>query len=954
MWKLLLSFLLLSWLSYGQAAYLIYDFAGSGDVGFNPDDNGGLAVKAKLTKTRGLAIDKAGNVFFADVENRRVRKVDIKTGIITTVAGCHKQRSQEVICESWRENEDNPEKYKALETQLSAPIDVAIDNADNLYILDRGDSRVYKVEKGYISPVVNEEGNHGYSGDGEPAIEASIDPNFGGISIDYDNNLYIADRANNRILKVDAETQRITTVAGNGEGGYDAGENLKATETKLNLPEDVLVDRKGNIFIADSYNHLIRKVDTNGNITTIAGIQGKPGYNGDNQPAIKALFNLPIGIAMDNSDNLYIADFYNNRIRKLEKTDQGYIISTVAGNGEASLSSIVQSNSISPSYKGEFSTQVSLHNPEDVALVVGRDGNITMYIADHQHYRIRQLKWTDKESPDYTLLVISIFTILIIFLSILYYFGLYTHPDVKRLIANPSELFNFSLEQLASIRRLLKYTGNLESVLDANNIEEVWLDNAIKFIAKRTPNSKRCELLAERLSATFKSVDENIFELKISEAVPLNLSNFLVYFPPVNLSVSDVFIQLQQEKMGQDYVIVISLKRSQRLKLITQYEQDSTNQWIIPNGKELLRLFLLPSDGIKTFVHLAKKNLIAVRISPYQTHGGITKSSLFFGRDAVIDQIVYGTPQNYFLMGGRGIGKTSILKEIRRRYQENHQEVNCLFFSSSENFLLGLTHELNLPKDASPLEILIELVERSKPKHCLVLLDEADNFIKQEVASSCETLKVLRQFSEDGSCYFVLAGFWELFKNSVDHQSPIHNFAKSISEESKAYIKITALESKACKEMITKPMKLFGIDSTEVVEEIITVTGGRANLIAMICDQIVQTAPENGKITEILSALQSLEIYKALAGWVRLTKDEEHNRLDRIIVYSTVEKGEFTREDLDLKQFPLPPNWMNDSLLRLEIAFIIKRIGNKYDYCVPLFRDMLLEQDVKALLEQEF
>ncbi|MDM8562398.1 hypothetical protein QUF54_03500, partial [Candidatus Marithioploca araucensis] len=556
MWKLLLSFLLLSWLSYGQAAYLIYDFAGNGKTGF--DGDGGPAIKAKLNTTRGLAIDKTGNVFFADVENRRVRKVDIKTGTITTVAGCRKQPTQEVVCESWRKNEDNPEKYKALETQLSAPIDVAIDNADNLYILDRADSRVYKVDnEGYIFPVVNEEGSHGYSKDGELAKKASIDPNFGGISIDYDNNLYIADRANNRILKVDAKTQRIKTVAGNGKGGYEISKNLKATETMLNLPEDVLVDKKRNLYIADSYNHIIRKVDANGNITTIAGIPEQYGYNGDNKLATEALLNLPIGIAIDNSDNLYIADFHNHRIRKLTKTDNGYIITTIAGNGKAAFSSIEGYNSIDKSYNGEFATQVSLHDPEDVALVIGRDGDITMYIADHHHYRIRKIKWTDKELPDYTLLVISIFTILIIFFGTLYYFRWHTHPYKKKIVTNPSELFNIPLEQLAGIRRVLTYTGNLEDVLEKNNIpEEAWLDNAIEFVAKITPNFKRCELLAERLLATFEPIDDNIFKLKISEKISLNLSNFLVYFPPVNLSADDVFTQLQQEKMGQDYIIV--------------------------------------------------------------------------------------------------------------------------------------------------------------------------------------------------------------------------------------------------------------------------------------------------------------------------------------------------------------------------------------------------------------
>jgi len=231
--KFLLSVLLLGWLSYGQAAYLIYDFAGNGEAGFTGDD--GLATKAELNTTRGLAIDKAGNVFFADVENRKVRRVDIRTGIITTVAGCRKQNN---VCERWRNNAVR--QYKAIETQLSTPIDVAIDKGDNLYILDHSDSRVYKVDsEGYIFPIVNRNGDHGYFGDNGLAIDASIDPNFGGIAFDKDDNLYIADRANHRIRKVAAKTEIITTVAGTGEAGYET--NKKAIKAKLNLPEDVLV-----------------------------------------------------------------------------------------------------------------------------------------------------------------------------------------------------------------------------------------------------------------------------------------------------------------------------------------------------------------------------------------------------------------------------------------------------------------------------------------------------------------------------------------------------------------------------------------------------------------------------------------------------------------------------------------------------------------------------------------
>ena len=944
MWKFLLSLLLLCWLSCGQAAYLIYDFAGNGKTGFKGDD--GPATEAELNTTRGLAIDKAGNVFFADVENRRVRRVDIKTKKITTVTGCGKPEDN--ICERWWNNEQKGNnKQKALETQLSTPIDVAIDTEDNLYILDHSDSRVYKVDSGgYIFPVVNKNGNHDYSGDGGLAIEASINPNFGGITIDQRNNdLYIADRFNNVIRKVDAKTKIITTVAGTGgKAGYET--DKKAIEAKLNLPEDILIDANGIMYIADSYNHVIRKVDTNGNITTIAGIPEQRGYNGDDKLATEALFNLPIGIAIDNDDNLYIADHRNHRIRKLTKTIDGYIISTIAGNGKASFKSIDGSNSIYKSYDGEFATRVSLHDPEDVALTFNQDNTInTIYIADHHHYRIRKLKWTDKEPPNIPLIVTSIITILIIFFSILYYFRWYTHPDVKNLSANPTELLNLSIEQLAGIKRLLKYTGNLKTVLAKNSIPETWLNKAIKFIAKRTSNSKRCELLAERLLATFGPVENNIFRLKISQEVPLNLPDFLVYFPPTNLPVKDIANQLRLDKMQLGYVIVISLELNQRLELIHKCEQDSANQLIVPSNKELLQLFLLPPNGIKVFASLVRKSLKVIKISPYQTRGGVTKDSLFFGRRTILRQIIYSEPKNYLLTGGRGIGKTSILKKIKRYYPDKHPEVNCLFFSLNNDFLLSLNHKLKLPKDDTLFEALTTLVDKSNGKRCLILLDEADLLIKQEAAYGYNKLKTLREFSEVGGCKFILAGFWELYKYSTDdYQSPILNFAEPI--------KLGGLEADACEELITKPMNLLGIDCSKFAEEIITITGSRANLVATICEQIVKNAPEDGKITNIQQALQSLEVRGALASWRNLTDDEEQSRLDRIIVYSTIEQDKFSRDDLDLKQYS--PDLVSDSLLRLEIAFIIKLIGkNRYDYCVPLFREMLLEQDVKALLEQE-
>jgi hypothetical protein len=121
----------------------------------------------------------------------------------------------------------------------------------------------------------------------------------------------------------------ITTIAGNGTQGY-SGDAGFATNAQLNLPEDITVDENGNLYIADSYNHVIRKVNTDGIITTIVG-NGKQGYDGDNNPAMEAELNLPVGVALDSLGNLYITDFNNHRIRKI---DQNGIITTIAGNGK--------------------------------------------------------------------------------------------------------------------------------------------------------------------------------------------------------------------------------------------------------------------------------------------------------------------------------------------------------------------------------------------------------------------------------------------------------------------------------------------------------------------------------------------------------------------------------------------------------------------------------------------
>lgn len=213
----------------------------------------------------------------------------------------------------------------ATSVALSGPRAVALDAAGNLYIADTYHNVIRKVHAG-ITTTVAGNGRDGYSGDGGPATSATF---FGptGVTVDAGGNLYIADSNNDRIRRVDV-SGIITTVAGNGTSGF-AGDGGPATSARLNNPGAVAVDAAGNLYIADSYNNRIRKVDVNGTITTVAG-NGMTGFSGDGGAATSAEIRDPKAVAVDATGNLYIADYRNNRVRRISV---GGIITTVAGNG---------------------------------------------------------------------------------------------------------------------------------------------------------------------------------------------------------------------------------------------------------------------------------------------------------------------------------------------------------------------------------------------------------------------------------------------------------------------------------------------------------------------------------------------------------------------------------------------------------------------------------------------
>ena len=333
-----------------DATGTITTIAGTGERGFSGD--GGPASQAQLSEPGGIALDVAGNVYIADTYNHRIRKVDA-AGTITTIAGSGERGFS---------GDGGP----ASQAQLFAPFDVAADGLGNLYIVDSFNDRIRKVDATGTITTIAGTGEYGFGGDGGPASQAQLFyPR--GVAVDGPGNVYIA--AGSRIRKVDS-TGTITTIA--GRGGFFGGDGGPAVEAQFHYPSGMAVDVAGNLYIADTGNHRIRKVDATGTITTIAGRT----FSGDGGPASQAQLSEPEGVAADRAGNVYIADSNNHRIRKVDATGT---ITTIAGTGESGFSG-----------DGGPASQAQLFYPRGVAV----DGLGNLYIVDSFNNRIRKVDAT--------------------------------------------------------------------------------------------------------------------------------------------------------------------------------------------------------------------------------------------------------------------------------------------------------------------------------------------------------------------------------------------------------------------------------------------------------------------------------------------------------------------------------------------------------------------------------
>jgi sugar lactone lactonase YvrE len=331
--------------------------AGSGVPG--PAGDGGAAAAAQLNFPSGVAVDRAGNVYVADSANNRIRVIGA-AGSVTTFAGTGVAGF-------------SGDGGVATGAEISSPTAVAFDPAGALLIADTGNNRVRKVSTTGVITTIAGSGSAGFAGDGGRPGAALLD-RPSGVAADGTGSVYIADTLNHRVRKIVGG--RIITFAGSGAAGLGqgayGGDGGKATAARLNLPEGIALDPQGGVYVSDTGNNRVRRVDKAGTITTLAGT-GARRFSGDGGQAGSAELAAPSGLSVDGAGNLYIADSLNNRVRIV--TPAG-LISTLIGIG-------------TPGFSGDGGPGTLAHLARPKGLAVDATGRVL--VADYSNQRVRVL-----------------------------------------------------------------------------------------------------------------------------------------------------------------------------------------------------------------------------------------------------------------------------------------------------------------------------------------------------------------------------------------------------------------------------------------------------------------------------------------------------------------------------------------------------------------------------------
>lgn len=532
------------------------------------------------------------------------------------------------------------------------------------------------------------------------------------------------------------------------------------------------------------------------------------------------------------------------------------------------------------------------------------------------------------------------------------------HPLLGPSQLQPRSLLRLPLGRLPALDRLLGLLGRRRATLAAAGIAATDWQRALACAAAAP--AERATALADALGARCRSSADwalpgAVFEWQFGTDLPVGLDRCLVYLPAPDLTEDEIVARLRAAQTGMDVMLVIAAPQPAAPGALAAHCADAANLLVLLDASGQSE-WLLGGAAQDVLLRGLAAQLRVTRISPYQTRGGVVRAGAFFGRAQLLARVLNREPANYLVVGGRQLGKSSLLKAVQRRL-EGHPHIACHYLSLRDHRLAPrLALQFGLKADTALEAVIDHLAASHAGKRLFLLIDEADLFFRDEAHHGYPQLSALRALSEEGRCWFMLAGFWDLYAAAVlDYQSPLRNFGEVLT--------IGGLERAACRELATVPLARLrlGFASDAVVDEIVDASGQRANLVAIVCQECLEALQPGERVIDarhLARALASPAVQDALAGWGRLCHDEAACRFDRIAVYHAAQHGGRTSlgalAGLLAGQGRIAPaDALKRALARLQLAYVFAREHGGYRFAIPLFQRQFDADELALLLAQE-
>lgn len=533
---------------------------------------------------------------------------------------------------------------------------------------------------------------------------------------------------------------------------------------------------------------------------------------------------------------------------------------------------------------------------------------------------------------------------------------LFRHPLIAPIQRSPRRLLRMPVDQLSRIDRLLRGTLRRRAVLSAARVRDDDWHEALQLA--RADAAARDRRFAARVTAlgqpsTGWSLPGAVFAWRFPVELPIALERCLAYFPSPDSGGEVLVRHLRQCQTGLD-VMLVFVPDADAEPALRAYCADRANPFVAID-RETQTEWLLGGDAVAVLLRALARQLRATRVSPYQTRGGVSRPSSFFGREQMLARVIQREPGNFLVVGGRQLGKTSLLKAIERRLRD-HPQVRCHYVVlRDERLAPRLAAIAEVAPDADLESAVTALRDRAGGRRLMILIDEADPFFRADAAGHYAQLSTLRALSEEGQVHFMLAGFWDLYAAALlDYQSPLRNFGELLV--------VGGLEPEACRELATVPMASLGLRYADpaLVDRIVGQCGQRANLIAIVCHECLEGLTPGETVIEsrhVDLALRSQAALDALAGWSRLSSDPDDSACDRVIVHACALQGPRSLRELaelaGAGGATIGVDRLKTSLARLQLAFVLRADDERYGFAVPLFERQFERGELPLLLQQD-